>query len=194
MDKQYNEIAFPKSLIAQDFLENGFTNKDSLQWFLNIKESRLEYLFKYVFDTNKIEFTQKHIQSLFYFLKENLYIKDKTEKEIQENIKLVPEHLKKIHKIEKYFIVEPSISIIFDIAVFFGEYLIKEVENTYWHFLDIEDRVGANRPIIMKKDSNIECNPLWLLRILSKQLIEKDVNEDRMLNLFTMWKNALVKG
>lgn len=187
----YNTINFPKNTKVEYLLENGF-NDNCLDWFFSVKNGRLEILFQTVFNTNKIEFSKNHLQTLFYYLRDNVAVRDKTEREKDEARQQIPELFRGKHSFDDYLYMEPTVSLVLDIAIYFGEYIIIEVPNAYWTFLDIDDRIGNMRPIIMRKGKTVECNPIWLLRILLKQIDNNRESEDRLVDLFETWKNNLL--
>jgi hypothetical protein len=177
----YNTIKIPHELNKPYKLMSIKEVEEYFDWFMTIKDSRLQYLMQTVFHLDEPSFSEKNIQTLHYFMVENIYIKSKTKEEIQTEIEQTPEAYKATHTVNPERLIEPTISIAIDIGIYIAEYLRKEVPDLKW---DIEKRnvEQYGRPMLIGE--NKYCCPSNFMSNFVDKIRSTKAKEDELLSIF----------
>jgi hypothetical protein len=188
MSFNYPHVEFPNHIIREARKRNIKNVEDYFVWFNSIKDNRIVIINQAVFGQNKDEVNADSLQAIFYFLRANLHVRQRTMDEIQQEINRLPAHLQKIHKIPDYQLTEPSLSIIFDVAIYLGELLRQDVPNLEWVMEKDKKMVFYGQPVLVREGSAIDLCPQWLIEIMVIQLIKNNTQEDRLVELYEKWK------
>jgi hypothetical protein len=184
---EYSTIKIPMELNKPIEIMNRREIKKYFKWFMSIKDERMKYLMKRVFNSDEIVFSEQNIQALHYLMAENIYEGIKAEEEIAIEISQIPEDLKSSHKVKPKRLIEPTISIAIDIGIYFCEYLIHEVDDLKWDYEKDKEVDQYGRPVIKGKKKY--CCPSEIMYVFILGLKKKSVKEDRLLNLFKNYLN-----
>lgn len=166
--------------------------------FLEIKRSRLEILFKTIWEETPHPYSIELLDDLELFLKENTSVKRLSESEFktkvrsQINFSYLPSHLIKdeINRIRNYEFIEPTFSIIFDVSILFGELLIREVTNIYWDLEKREEYSGYGHPILKNDSLDYSICPSLIISAYCHNLVKKTTKES-IREIFFRQKNNL---
>jgi len=179
--------------IVQDSSEMSLEDvQNYFNWFMAIKDERLSIFYQHVFNSAQVELSKNKLQAVYYFFKDNLAVKKRTSEEIELERSKLPEHLRKMHKVPDYAFIEPTYSIIFDAGIYFGEILRKEIPPLKWDIEKDQTMVNYGKPVLIKEGINSDLHPSGLFHILAIQIQNNTDKEDRLLNLFTTWKDSFL--
>ncbi len=185
----YEKLKIPTEI---DKAFNKMTLKEVdlyLEWFLNIRNTRLNYLVKTVFKTDVLEFTPANMIKLQRFLKENITVRLKSSKEIDLILKNYHIKIRNSVQVPNYELIEPTISMIVDVGIYFSEYLRHEVQGIEWAS-EKEPTIAYYRcPILVKEGILSVFCPSWTMNILVGKIYKNVAKEDEMLSLYETWRN-----
>lgn len=178
---------YPLLIVPERFnIKIGKLNKelslDYSNWILSLKDERIELLKKHLSSDNiQLDCSNESLKSLFNWFKNNISFRNKTEEEIEEY-----KNFKDVIIKEQTFTPE-SISLIFDIALFWGECLINKTENIKWfaNYVDNGD-IGYAFPII-GEDSTDGVNPRQIIEVVAYKLMDKKELDDEFNELLNIW-------
>ena len=157
------------------------------EWFMSIKDTRLKYLMKRIFDSEEIIFSEKNIQALHYLMAENIHERLKTEEEIKEELEMAPDELKSTHQVHPKRLIEPTMSISIDIGIYLGEFLLHEFDDLKWNIHKDDRLLQYGRPKVVSKNKHF-C-PSWVLLIIFMVNADKPENEDKLLQVFNNYRD-----
>jgi hypothetical protein len=189
---KYPEIKVPAHI---NQINNNMSIEDTynyFEWFINIKENRLYILYEQVFMKNNIEFSLYKLQALYYFFKNNIIARKRSIDEIEKERLKLPEAIRTIHKIPEYEFIEPTVSLIFDISIYFGELLRSEVSEIEWTIVDDKSMYSYGYPVLVKKNINSCLSPRWLIETCAIQIYENRFEEDGFTDMYNNWKNIFI--
>ncbi|MEL6674710.1 MAG: hypothetical protein AAFR61_21050 [Bacteroidota bacterium] len=161
-------------------------------WFKEMKDDRVSYFTEFVFGKHLSEVSDTHLFGLQYLLKDSLKARSKTSQEISDEINMLPEHLKRIHEIENYVLIEPSYSIIFDIGLFWAEFLKAKFSSLDWGIEARPNMAQYGELCLNESGRKVFC-PIWIVHILARQVFEGSTSEDRLQKLHSYWLNIFAK-
>jgi len=116
----------------------------------------------------------------------------KSDQEIAEELKKVPEWLKDKVIENKRKLSVGSLSLAMDIAIYFGEVFTHNFDKLYWGFVTKPRSLAyVNRPVIMGFSTGIELDPRILLHNLTLNVIEGNTDREELFNLYEVWKGDI---
>jgi hypothetical protein len=151
-------------------------------WFMNIKNKRLDIFCKEVFSTHKAELTENNLQVIYSYIQDNLVVRKRTDEEIEKERRNLPLYLQKVHKVPDYDIIEPTFSIIFDAGIYFGELLMKDTNETSWEMERDINMIDYGKPIIINKDLGIRINPFAIFYLMILRIQDGKENKNILLD------------
>jgi hypothetical protein len=185
----YKIVTIPTNFIKpfQDF--NKEEAKAYLEWFLNKKEERKVILSETVKDYFILDYSINSLKGVYYFVKDNVNYKIRSVEEVNR----VTEEIKmKGVVVPQKDLDEKTISICFDMGVYFGEVLIRNNNNLKWDYcISPKNNVNYGQPIV-KGNNKMELNPRRVFENIGYSLIDyKPISENRIIELYHIWLKSL---
>jgi hypothetical protein len=153
--------------------------KKFFHWFMSIKDERIKYLMKRVFNLDEIVFSEKHLQGLHYFLVENIRKRKKTKEEIQREKDLIPKQHKDSHVFEEECLTNETAAIAFDIGIYIAEYILCVTTDMKWSY-ERRNSEQYGKPIIFGKDKY--CSHIDIMKYFIRDYLNGNLSEDRLLD------------
>lgn len=188
----YPLITVPKLLDKPFFEMNKKEAQAYLDWFLNIKEERLEILNKAIITSGnkewKFDFTSSSLAPLFNWFKSVVTTRNKTKEEIKIEESKITGFLKGHIDVGEKIFTNEAISICADVGMYFGEVLKKE-KNLEWSFVLKPKRYAEYaQPILVKKGAKVDLNPRRIMEVVARKILDNSFREDELVKLYNAWK------
>jgi len=180
--KNYNKIIIPakfNTIIDNKTIE---ISKEYSKWVLSIKDERINYLKKYLKSYNiSLNCTEKSLKELFIWFSNNIEFREQTKEELKKY-----EKFRDVIVNTKTFSAE-TVSLIFDIALFWGECLISRKKNIDWSINSVEKGdVNYAFPLIAD-DEDGGLNSRQLIEVVAYKIMDKTPLKDEFNNLLDIW-------
>jgi hypothetical protein len=189
---------YPLVIVSNSFNKPfvDFTNKEAkayFEWFMNIKEERIGILEKNVQQYNKdwyANFSRLSFTNLFVWFKSNVKSKKTNETEAEEirNQLLATPFLVNVIEISDTSFTKETVSICFDVAIYFGETLIRNISDLSWIYkVNSKRYVEYAQPIIINPFKKIDVNPRRLIEVCAEKIIDGTNTENEFKDLYAVW-------
>ena len=156
--------------------------KTYFQWFLSIRDERISILESHVnqsYNTWKANYTKESLIDLYQWFSKAISYRARTiheKKEVENQILQTPEYINIIPIPESIF-TEATVSICFDIGVYFGETLIYNISSVKWlQKLSSTNYIDYAQPLIGKKESKVPINPRRIAESLAQRILDKEAS------------------
>jgi hypothetical protein len=187
----YELVRIPH-IFTKDYKYFSLEEVDSFfNWFQSIKADRLRYLQMVAFGSEG-ELSKERFQALQYFMKDNIKVEKLSDEELAERKAKVPSHLATVVNHPDYKFVEPSFSICYDIAFYWGELIIATIDGAYWDIGKNTQMSDYGMPVILSPKGLTPFNPLWVLGMLLIKVYEGTAKEDHFTEIFNTRINSLM--
>jgi hypothetical protein len=167
--------------------------KEYLRWFLNIKEERIEVLesnVKQIFPKWEADYTNESLVTLYQWFKKLIAyrpISQEEKKSFDNQISKTPLFVGVIPEPETTF-TDETVSICFDIGLYFGELLIKDVPLLMWtQKLNSKNYIYYAQPLLSKPKSKVPVNPRASMEGIARRILDKDIKETTFEILYDKW-------
>jgi hypothetical protein len=189
-NRKYEVITLPLDY-SRSFLDLKLEEiKSYYQWFLNVKGTRLNALCDFLFEKSEECLSESSLNVIEMFLLNNVSAVQKTNEQLQNEIKKIPEHLKPYAKPDDYLLDTNTISICYDVGIFMGELLIAIDKNIKWR-LEVDDEYkDYGQPVLSKQYCKLELNPFRVVKNLAATIYEGKYVEGKLISVFEAWKKG----
>lgn len=164
--------------------------KEYFKWFTSIKSERLQILESKVqemYPEWKLDFTRNSLINLYeWFGKKVMYrnMNDEEKEEIKKQISKTP-LLVGVIEIPETTFTDETVSICFDIGVYFGDALIFNVLGAKWiQKINSTSYIDYAQPIIATKVSKVPFNPWGAMEGIARRVLDRDTKEIPFVELF----------
>lgn len=176
-------------LVIEEY--SKLTKKEAQQhfdWFISQIPQRIEILKKHSqVNLNRSPESLIHIWEWFH---NKIEIVNKTAEELEEEFRSTKDWLKNYILVRKMSMV--SLSIILDIAIYFGEVIRENNRGVYWEVLfKPKSYVSVNRPIL----GGFRAKSMDVVQITSNKAIliqEGDSNTNALYDIYNIWTNDFI--
>lgn len=188
----YPLIVVPEILDKPFFEMNKKEAQAYLDWFLNIKEDRLEILNKVIVESGnndwRFDFTVNSLAPLFDWFKSVVSARNKTLEEIKTEESKVTGLLKGYVDVGEKTFTNETVSICSDIGMYFGE-VLKNEKKLEWSFI-LKPKRNAEyaQPILVKKGAKINLNPRAIIENVARGFIDDSFEKNELVKLYNVWK------
>lgn len=165
-----------------------------LNWFLSIKQERLNILSEQVklLEEWNCNFSRESLNPLFNYFRKVIKYRDMTDEEKGKEAEKITGILKGNIEVPTKVLDEESVSICFDIGIYFGETMIKQIPFLKWGYsLTPKRYVHYGQPIVIKEGKFIDLNPRALMEVLAMKVLNNE--EASLINLYDTWIVLLKK-
>jgi len=165
--------------------------KEYLNWFLNKKEERKVLLQDIAKDYFIPDYSIESLKGVYYFMKDNVSYRVRSVHEVN---RLNSEINMKGVEVSQKDLSETTVSICFDIGVYFGEVLIKNNSQLQWTYCIAPRRhVDYGQPVI-KGNTKMDLNPRRIFEVIASKFVNyKSMPEDQIVELYDIWLESLCK-
>lgn len=189
----YSLLKVP-SFAVKDFF--SFTKEEAKQyfkWFLQVKDERMQILRSHVqqeYPEWKSDYTRDSLIILYEWFRDQVRYRPMTEDEkeqVRQQINATP-LLANVVSIPETTFTEETVSICFDIGVYWGDSLILNVPEVKW----IQKTTSPNyidyaQPLVAKHTSKVPINPRRVAESLAQRILDRDTIEITLVELFDKW-------
>ncbi|MFN3195925.1 MAG: hypothetical protein ACE364_08255 [Chlorobiota bacterium] len=188
----YPEIKVPKHIVQDNSKMSLEDVRNYFDWFIAIKEERLRIFYEQVFKSDQVELSVDKLQTIYYFFKKNIATREQTPEEIEAERAKLPKHIQKIHEIPDYEFIEPTITLMIDAGIYYGELLIKEIEGLRWEIEKDPKMAHYGRPILIKEEIRKDVNPVAVFYVMALRVQKGNIKEDFLLEAHNHTKNSFL--
>ena len=154
--------------------------KEYFQWFLSIRNERLSILESHVkqsFFDWKAGYTRESLIDLYKWFQKQVAYRSMTESEkkvVENQISQTP-LFTGIIPIPHSTFTNETVSICFDVAIYFGETLICNVPSLKWlQKLASTNYIDYAQPLIGKKENKVPINPRRIAESIGQRILDND--------------------
>ena len=148
---------------------------------------------KIFFDLSETSSEEIRISALQFYLSENQSVHFKTQKDLKNEIKSLPKHLRKIHKVDPYYFTDEYFDMMFDVSLYFGELLIANNPKLRWKKIDDPKYAEFGFPSISNDKGSFHKSPYYMINVLAHQIYSGSAQEDRLSELFIIWRDLFAQ-
>jgi|GEM_PF-7102422 len=184
------------------FLERPYTEMSKegaivfFDWLNQIVEERmaeLDSLTQGELNTT-LDFSPKSLLPLGYWLREKLKLRKRTDEEIREMVEGVPGWLKESIASRDEVLDELSLSIVFDMAIYVSQVLMKADERIKWKMHTKASKLDADRnQLILTGTTKWHCNPIRSMEIMCFGIAKQKRKPTEIKEFYEMCINNLIQ-
>lgn len=173
-----------------------FSNKEAkayFEWFMKIKDERVSILERNVQQSDKnwfADYSKSSFGNLFVWFKANVKRRNITEteaKEIRKQLSSTP-LLANVIEVRETTFTRETVSTCFDVAVYFGEILRRNINGLSWTYkVNSKRYVEYGQPIIISLSKKMEVNPRRLIEVCAEKIIDGTDKGNEFENLYNVW-------
>ena len=180
---------------SNDSLEEKPSQIDSYEkWFMNSIKGRTQVINEVILKGN-LDYSYKSLSKCFSYHESHLIKKETTEDEKLLELYQLPEYLRGSHDPNKYLILEPSLSVSFDISVYWGEIILKKYSKKWTFDEDIESHSYGHPVIdIESKMYNMKFCPIWVMGTITERIAEEDIDLNGFEGIVEYWDTCFLEG
>jgi hypothetical protein len=167
--------------------------KDYLKWFLKIKDERVKILGQHVQHVNpnwKVDFTRASLAQLYNWFSNAVAYRPMTEEE-KEGVKRQLANtplLANVIPIPESTFTDETVSVCFDVGIYFGQTLINNVPGLKWlQKLTSTNFIYYAQPLLAMPKSKVPLNPRASIEGIARRIIDQDGQEITFEMLYDKW-------
>lgn len=160
-------------------------------WFMDTKAERIRYLEEYVHKKGgkvAFDYSPESLIDLWIWFKDKIVWEEKTQEEIEEELRITPEQFRHhvTENTKKLSIQTLMIGV--DIAVYFGECVIKNNPTIYWGYLMKPKKlVDVKKPSLMGFKNGDTIFPYRLVSVCMGRSSKK-WNDEELYETYEIWQ------
>jgi hypothetical protein len=167
--------------------------KQYLQWFLSIRDERISILESQVKQSYlkwNADYTKGALIDLYNWFKKQVSYRKMTDEEkeqIRNQVSRTPLLVGVIPTPGVTF-TDETVSICFDVGLYFGETLIANIQSLKWmQKISSTNFIYYAQPLLAKTKSKVPVNPRASVEGIGRRILDKDVQEITFETLFDKW-------
>lgn len=164
--------------------------KSYYNWFLSIKEQRLNHLCHFLFNDQQDCLNEKNLKVVEMFLLNSVSTHPKPIDVYNEQLKKIPLRFKPFAKPDEYELDTQTISICYDIGIFMGELIINLDSKIFWKLEDDSNFRDYGQPVLAKKKSKFGINPFIVAKNAAGKIYDGTYKDEQLISFFNAWKKA----
>lgn len=193
---KYEILQIPWTLESPYSEMTKYGASEFFEWLkqnVDYRLSQLSLLVKLSGENVTLDFSRDSLLNLGYSLTGILKIRKKTEEEMKTLIESVPDWLKESVKDQDEVLNEKSLSIAFDLAIYFSQVLIKADNRIKWKMHTRASKLDADRnQLILTGTSKVRHNPIRSMQIVCFKIAKGEYESTRLYELYKIWFDSLV--
>lgn len=159
-------------------------------WFMETKSERLRYLEEYVHSdggTVQFDYSPESLIDLWIWYKDKIVWEEQTKAETEEELRKTPEIFRNMVLENTQKLTSQSLMIGVDIAVYFGECIIKNNSAIHWGYVTKPKRlVDVNKPRLVGFRGNGSVFPYSLVSVCTRRSLKK-WNDKDLFEIYQKW-------
>lgn len=166
--------------------------REYFQWYLHVRNERqsiLKLQINLIFNSWQANYSRESLEVLYEWVSKMVAYREMTKEEknaVQYQISETPLYNDIIPIPDKTFTVE-TVSICFDIGIYFGEALIFNNSNVKWlQKLSSKNYIDYAQPLIGKNESKVPINPRRIAESIAQRILDGDAQITYAM-LFDKW-------
>ena len=165
------------------------------QWFLEVKESRMQQLEDFISQSGgsiSLDKTPESLVGLWKWFEDRIDWEDKTEKEIADESSSIPEQFRDVVPVSTKKLSVQTLALAMDISIYWGETLITNNTGVHWGYKTSPKKLeGVNRPqLILDAMDGLATFPYAMILVCIRKS-SKEKSENRLYDLYKTWsRNA----
>lgn len=178
---------------------NGFDKKEAqayFEWFMKIKDERIATLEMKLQQYDKTwvnGYDKTSLIGLFEWFKINVNARNMTQQEFKEfsdQLSSTP-LLANVIEVSNNTFTKETVSICFDVAIYFGETLRRNINGLSWTYkVNSKKYVEYAQPLIVSSSHSVDVNPRRLIEVCAEKVIDRTEKENEFENLYNVWTNV----
>lgn len=191
MDYSYMQTSFP--LIPFEEM----TKKQVelyFNWFMEAKEQRIRQLETYIRQEKPdicLNKTPKSLIPLWEWFQNHVEWEDKTEEDFKKIMVGRPEWMRQHILENKKKMSVLTLTLAYDISVYFGETLITNHHDIYWGYRMKPKKLdGINRPILLGFKGDVCVFPFTLIDVCIRRCT-RNPNKEELLETYKIWESNI---
>lgn len=186
--KYYKLIEFPIKGPFKEMTESEA--RESFIWFIHIIPERIEILKTFLKETGynprKLDFSPKSLDYLGEWLAKHVTTRKLTREETEKIENGLSEHLKPHIEIPKEDLSEETLSLCYDIGMYFGEVFRKHIKGVEWDFVrKPKNDLFYHQPVLV--GGKIPLNPVWIVQTAAIGFVGKTSSSSRLREVYEYW-------
>lgn len=170
--------------------------KEIFQWYVNDIPFRLKQLQTCLDEETggeiRLTKSKESLGPIWDWFSDTIQTRIRSESELQEEIKAVPEWLYPAIIADNEKLALESSVVGMDIAIYFAEVFIKHHSGINWgYFTKPKSRVSVNEPVLLGFMKGIDMNPRRIVDTLMWQAVKKTGN-DGLVETYKIWENFVL--
>jgi hypothetical protein len=190
----YQLIVVPQSFNKDIYSLSKEQAKEYFTWVRSIKSERIEVLeknIKTMFPDWRPDYSKKSLIDLYSWFVQIISLELIGKAEIdkfKEQIAKTPQFIN-IIPVPKYVFTTETISICFDVSLYFGETMVKCVTDVKWsQKINSLNFIDYAYPLLVSKNSTVPVNPRRLVENLATDILHKESETKSFIELFDIWE------
>ncbi len=140
-----------------------------------------------------LDFSPESLLPLGYLLKDLLQIRKKTDEEMKTLVECVPKWLEESVKSQDEELTEKSLSIVFDLAIYFSRVLMRTDDRIKWKMHTKASKLDINRnQLILTGITKLNCNPIRSMKLACFQIATNEKEPNRLRELYDVCMTKLI--
>ena len=168
--------------------------KEYFEWYMEVKQKRIYNLEEYINENkNKrilLDYSVESLEKLWNWYKKEIEIEDMTEEDYRKLCEGRPEWLQERIREENTKVSIITWCICQDIAVYFGEVMIKKHETLHWdYFVKPKNAINVKEPIVTGFIKGLYFSPFQILVTLTKRATRNE--ESSLKEMYWKWEKMI---
>lgn len=185
----YRKLLPPFEVIAFEDMNKKQVER-YFNWFMEKKDERIQYLQEYINKDRNIALDRspESLITLWEWFEDKVEWVPKTQEDYERQMINRPEWMR-VHIYENpYKLSEETVRIAMDIAVYFGETLIKNHPSVYWGYVMKPKKLhGVKRPVLRGFQGNECVYPYTLISVCIRRS-SKVRNREELFETYQIWE------
>lgn len=166
-----------------------------LNWFNKTKDKRLEILKRHTGNYFSFDYSKESLKGLLLFLKDTIKSRDLSITEINKIKENIIPDLKEVIDIPNTTLSVLSVSICYDVAIYFGMTVLSSKPKLAWSYkIDSINNINYAQPVLLNenKNSKLELNPRRVIENIALDIIEnKPLPDNKLITVCEYWLKLL---
>ena len=170
--------------------------KEFFEWLTQNAEYRVAELGRLIKSSAthiSLDCSPESLLPLGYWLRDKLTIRKRTESEMKELVKDVPDWVRASLGKRDTELTPESFSIAFDVAIYFSLVLMRADKRIAWKMHTKAGKLDADRnQLILVGNGKVHHNPIRSVQIVCSKMAKGEYDSTRLHELYESWTDSLV--
>ena len=198
MLKKYDIVELPEQFLNKTFREFSKTEaSEYLSWNNSIQDERISCLESSVRCTHpkwNADFSKESLVVLYDWFEKNVSFRSKTSEEYNADLNKLEKTplLKNAIEVSDKTLDDRTVSICFDIGIYFARCIDCELGNTHWKYIEKpKSDIFYHQPVLTTDRAKIDLNPRNIIEVCARKTLEGLQNKQTFVQLYDIWIKML---